>query len=139
MHWSRFLKVMWWLENLFRKKGGGVKMAGDCNKFSFVDPGHIFGRNLMKLGKGPLFDVLYLQKWSNSVRGRRFFADCFYHVLDHLESIGKIFFQQKLSPKPSTDFEFQDIWIKNNLCAKKGRIIVTYGKHFAPPLYNFLI
>ena len=43
-------------------------MAGGCNKFSFVDPGHIFGWNLMKLGMGPLFDIVYLQKWSNSVR-----------------------------------------------------------------------
>ena len=40
-------------------------MAGGCNKFSFVDPGHIFGWNLMKLGMGPLFDIVYLQKWSN--------------------------------------------------------------------------
>ena len=34
-------------------------MAVDCNKFSFVVPGHIFGWNLMKLGMGPLFDMLY--------------------------------------------------------------------------------
>ena len=43
-------------------------MAVGCNKFSFVLPGHIFGWNLMKLGMGPLFDMLYREKWSNSVR-----------------------------------------------------------------------
>ena len=43
-------------------------MAGANNKFSFVRPGHIFGWNLMKLGMGPLFDMLYREKWSNSVR-----------------------------------------------------------------------
>ena len=42
-------------------------MAGGCNKFFFVDPGHIFGWNLMKLGMGPLFDIVSLQKWPNSV------------------------------------------------------------------------
>ena len=50
------------------KKGGGAEMAVGCNKFSFVLPGHIFGWNLMKLGMGPLFDMLYREKWSNSVR-----------------------------------------------------------------------
>jgi len=49
-------------------KGGGAEMAGANNKFSFVRPGHIFGWNLMKLGMGPLFDMLYREKWSNSVR-----------------------------------------------------------------------
>ena len=43
-------------------------MAIDCNKFSFVLPGHIFGWNLMKQCMGPLFDMLYREKWSNSVR-----------------------------------------------------------------------
>ena len=43
-------------------------MAVGCNKFSFVSPGHIFEWNLMRLGMGPLFDMLYREKWSNSVR-----------------------------------------------------------------------
>ena len=40
------------------QRGRGV-MAVDCNKFSFVIPGHIFRWNLMRLGMGPLFDMLY--------------------------------------------------------------------------------
>ena len=43
-------------------------MAVGCNKFSFVSPGHIFEWNLMRLCMGPLFDMLYREKWSNSVR-----------------------------------------------------------------------
>ena len=73
-------------------------MAGGCNKFSFVDPGHIFGWNLMKLGMGPLFDMLYREKWSNSVRqptGRQN-RRTFFHVLGHLESICKKFFSGKI-------------------------------------------
>ena len=48
-------------------------MAGGCNKFSFVSPGPTFEWNLMRLFMGPLFDMRYREKWSNSVR-RPFFS-----------------------------------------------------------------
>ena len=86
-------------------------MAGANNKFSFVRPGHIFGWNLMKLGMGPLFDMLYREKWSNSVRrtvrpeNRQFVRRFFFHVFSRFGSFGvdlekkfstKIFDQKKL-------------------------------------------
>ena len=93
-------------------------MAGGNNKFSFVRPGHIFGWNLMKLGMGPLFDMLYREKWSNSVRRtvrpenrqfvRRFFF-MFFHVLDHLESIWKKKFQPKFLTKKNLSTEYLTI------------------------------
>ena len=69
-------------------------MAVDCNKFSFVVPGHIFEWNLMKLSMGPLFDMLYREKWSNSVRrtvrpeNRQFVRRFFFHVFSRFGSFG---------------------------------------------------
>ena len=86
-------------------------MAGGCNKFSFVSPGHIFEWNLMRLGMGPLFDMLYREKWSNSVRRTvrpakpAIFPAIFFHVFSRFGSFGvdlenffstKIFDQKKL-------------------------------------------
>ena len=63
-------KVRFWFffTLVVENKGGGAELAGGRNKGLFVRPGHIFGWNLMKLGMGPLFDMLYPKKWSNSVR-----------------------------------------------------------------------
>ena len=79
-------------------------MAGANNKFSFVRPGHIFGWNLMKLGMGPLFDMLYREKWSNSVRrtvrpeNRQFVRRFFFHVFSRFGSFG-VDFEKNFQPK----------------------------------------
>ena len=114
-----FLDRQWW-DSIPGRPGksnprlqlrGGAEMAGANNKFSFVRPGHIFGWNLMKLGMGPLFDMLYREKWSNSVRrtvrpeNRQFVRRFFFHVFSRFGSFGvdlekffstKIFDQKKL-------------------------------------------
>ena len=79
-------------------------MAGGCNKFLFVRPGHIFGWNLMKLGMGPLFDMLYREKWSNSVRRTvrpakpAIFPAIFFHVFSRFGSFG-VDFEKNFQPK----------------------------------------
>ena len=76
-------------------------MAGGNNKVLFVRPGHIFGWNLMKLGMGPLFDMLYREKWSNSVRRTvrpakpAICPAIFFHVFFTFWIIWKFFFQLK--------------------------------------------
>ena len=44
-------------------------------------------------------------------QNRRFSGDRFFHILDHLESIWKIFFQQKFSPKKTFEIYRTNTWV----------------------------